>query len=113
MKELLNDDQREALFGAIEEALNDKARWAPIVSDSGGDLQFVTLVVQQNPDTEECWDLVAILSVDEEFELSDDARSQIVDHLEEIADSLYSEFEEAGLDNDKMADYRVEIDALN
>jgi hypothetical protein len=113
MKELLSDDQRQTLFGDIEETINDKARWLPIVSESGGDLQFVTLVVQQNPQTPECWDLVAILSVEEEFELSDDARAQIVDQLEEIADSLNTEFEEAGLNNDLMGDYRVEIDALN
>jgi hypothetical protein len=113
MKELLNNDQRQTLFGAIEEALNDKARWLPIISESGGELQFVTLDIQQNTETKECWDLVAILSVEEEFELSDDARAQIVDQLEEIADSLYTEFEEAGLNNDLMGDYRVEIDALN
>jgi hypothetical protein len=43
MKELLNDDQREALFGAIEKGLNDKTRGSPLAHDSGGDLQFCYL----------------------------------------------------------------------
>jgi hypothetical protein len=113
MKEFLSNSKRLILLGDIEETLNDKARWLPIISGSGGELQSVTLDIQQNSQTPECWDLVAILGVEEEFELSDYARNQIVDHLEEIYDSLYSKFEKVGLDVSMMSDYRVEIDPLN
>ena len=50
-----------------------------------------------------------MLTAEESFDLSDDARTQILDDLESIADDLYDAFEETGFDPQGMTDYKIEM----
>ena len=102
-----SDEQLQELFEAKEEALDDKATFATLVSDAGGNLYNVQLDVEFNDDG--TWDLIARLICAEVVSLSDNAKEIIEDKLEEIGDELYHDFEKYGLDPQMKADYRVEI----
>ena len=103
----LSDEQLQELFEATEEALNDKATFATLVSEAGGNLFHVQLDVEFNDDG--TWDFIARLICEETVSLSDASRETVEDKLEEIGDELYSDFEKCGLDPQMMGDYRVEV----
>ena len=112
---LISDEQAESLFADIEDHYNEKATWAVLVSSCGGNLQFVSFDIQKDPTIEEIqsstfgWLFVAVLTAEESFDLSDDARTQILDDLESIADDLYDAFEATGFDPQGMTDYKIEM----
>jgi hypothetical protein len=89
------------LFEQLEHRYNEKVPWAPLVSDCGGNLQFVGFDVQRDPEDEEGWLFVAILTVAESFELSRDARDHMLSDLEGIFDDeIKPRLAEAGFDMD-------------
>ena len=102
-----SDEQLQELFEATEEALNDNATFATLVSDAGGNLYNVQLDVEFNEDG--TWDFIARLICEAEVSLSDNAKETVEDKLEEIGDELYSDFEKCGLDPQMMGDYRVVV----
>ena len=108
---LISDEQAESLFADIEDHYNNKAPWASLVSSCGGNLQWVSFDIQKDPSEEDpdIWLFVAVLTAAESFDLSDDARTQILDDLESIADDLYDLFESAGFDPQDMSDYKIEM----
>ena len=103
----LSDEQLQELFEAKEESLDDKATFATVVSEAGGNLYNVQLDVEFNEDG--TWDFVARLICEEIVSLPDSARQFVEDKLEEIGDELYSDFEKFGLDPQMMGDYKVEV----
>ena len=108
-KSLLTDEQAEELFSEIEERYNEKAYWAPLISQCGGNLQFVSFDIQEDPHDPEFWLFVAVLSVAESFTLSDEARSSILEDLEGIVDDLQDAIEEAGFDLEMTNGEEIEI----
>lgn len=103
----LSDEVLQELFEEKEESLDDKATFATVVSEAGGNLYNVQLDVDFNEDG--TWDFVARLICEEIVSLPDSARQFVEDKLEEIGDELYSDFEKFGLDPQMMGDYKVEV----
>jgi transposase-like protein len=103
----LSDEVLQELFEEKEESLDDKATFATVVSEAGGNLYNVQLDVEFNEDG--TWDFVARLICEEIVSLPDSARQFVEDKLEEIGDELHSDFEKFGLDPQMMGDYKVEV----
>ena len=103
----LSDEVLQELFEEKEESLDDKATFATVVSEAGGNLYNVQLDVEFNEDG--TWDFVARLCCEEIVLLPESARKFVEDKLEEIGDELYSDFEKFGLDPQMMGDYKVEV----
>jgi hypothetical protein len=92
----LTDDEKSELFAYKEDKLNETGAWVEYISNCGGKIAFIQLDVEQDDDGG--WYFIARVVTEEKIELSKDSHVAMLDDLETIADNMYYQFEDFGLD---------------
>ena len=103
----ISDETLTELFEDKEDKINERGLFSEFAQDAGAELLYFQFDIEVHDDG--VWDLIGRVVTDAPCELSEQAKSMIVDHMEAVADDLYQRFEASGLNPQMLGDYKVVI----
>ena len=103
----ISDETLTELFEDKEGKINERGLFSDCVQQAGAELLYFQFDIEVHDDG--VWDLIGRVVTDAPCELSEQAKSMIVDHMEAVADDLYQRFEASGLNPQMLGDYRVVV----
>ncbi|MDA7532693.1 hypothetical protein OAL36_03950 [Akkermansiaceae bacterium] len=106
---LLTDDQHQELLGEIQDKINERGLFSVYVKNAGGQLRYVFLDIERDPNDSDCWYFVAKLEVAGASALVADDEESILDYIEGISDDLDDQYPAVGLDPEDMSDLLVRV----
>ena len=106
---LLTDDQHQELLGEIQDKINERGLLSVYVKNAGGQLRYVFLDIERDPNDSDCWYFVAKLEVAGASALVADDEESILDYIEGISDDLDDQYPAVGFDPEDMSDLLVRV----
>lgn len=106
---LLTDDRHQELLGEIQDKINERGLFSVYVKNAGGQLRYVFLDIERDPNDSDCWYFVAKLEVAGASALVADDEESILDYIEGISDDLDDQYPAVGLDPEDMSDLLVRV----
>ena len=103
----ISDEQLTAIFGNVEDKINEQGYYGECVKNAGSNLEYAQLDIDFIDDGS--WNVILRLVVEKVVELNENDQNCIKEDIELYVERLHQKFEQNGLDLQDMGDYVIEI----